>query len=123
MGKGQANGFHNGNGTMGATGNGSGVGSTAAAATANTIHGKYATRNLYERAKQYCSQGIDNIKNIDNNLSSKLSQMEKSSRFKHFDNDDSESDALLSGDERCFDVEFTDDDCVALEPRGPRSNS
>lgn len=120
MGKGQPNGFHNGNATMGATGNTS----VAGAAATNNINGKFATRNLYERAKQYCSQGIDNIKNIDSNLSSKLNQMEKSSRFKNFDNDDSESDALLSGDEHThFDVEFTDDDCVALheKPRGPHS--
>lgn len=114
MGKGgQANGFHNGNATMTATGN--------ASTTTNNINGKFATRHLYERAKQYCSQSLDNI---DNSLSSKLNQMEKSHRFKHFDNnDESESDALLSGDERCFDVEFTDDDCVALEPRGPHMNS
>lgn len=113
MGKGQPNGFHNGNATMAANGN---------ASATNNINGKFATRNLFERAKQYCSQSIDSI---DNSFSSKLNQMEKTNRFKNdlFDNDDSESDALLSGDERCFDVDFMDDDCVALEPRGPHMNS
>lgn len=86
IGKGQENGFHNGNATMTANGN------------------AYSTNT-----------------NGNSDLSSKL---EKSHRFNKLfvNDDDSESDALISGDERCFDVEFTDDDCVALEPRGPHMN-
>lgn len=70
--------------------------------------------SLFERAKQYCT--------IDNNFNNfdDFNQNDKQRRYNELI-DDSESDALLSGDER-FDVEFTDDDCVALEPRDSRVN-
>lgn len=101
MGNGQTNGFHNGNAT-----------SIGANGIATNTNGKFTAQHLYERAKQYCSKSIDSI---DHSFSS--------SKLDRFHNDDSESDALLSGDERCFDVEFTDDDLVALEPRDPHLNT
>lgn len=80
-------------------------------------NGKLTTRNLYERAKEYCTSRLVDIDNF-----STFNQIDKQRRFNELIDNDSESDALLSGDER-FDVEFTDDDCVALEPRDPRLNS
>lgn len=101
---GATNGFNNGNAPA-TNGN-----------LSNHTNGKFTTRNLYERAKDYCTSRFD----IDN--FNKLNQIDKQRRFNELIDNDSESDALLSGDER-FDVDFTDDDCVALEPRDPRTNS
>lgn len=101
MSKNQSNGFSsNGNG---ATVNGNG--------SINT-NGKFEHGNLFERAKNYCSSRLD----IDI-----YTQYDKSHRFNELIDNDFESDALLSGDER-FDVDFMDDDCVALEPRDSRLN-
>lgn len=97
------------------------------AAAANTngssinANGKFRNGNLYARAKEYCTNrlNIDNFSkpnHINNNNNN------NNRRFNELIDNDSESDALLSGDER-FDIEFTDDDCVALEPRDPRLNS
>lgn len=104
MGKNQSNGFTNGM-SPAANGNGS-------------IHtnGKFGQPSLFARAKQYCTSRLDS------NRFSKIEQFQPQRRFNELIDNDSESDALLSGDER-FDVEFTDDDCVALEPRDPRLNS
>lgn len=87
----QTNGFTNGNTPYYANGNG----------TINT-NGKFGQSNLFERAKHI------------NSSYSKFDQIDRSSRRYNELIDDSESDALLTGDER-YDVEFTDDDCVALE--------
>lgn len=91
---------------------------TAATTNGNgsiNTNGKFGNGNLFERAKEYCTNrlNIDNLNHNNNN---------KHHRFNELIDNDSESDALLSGDER-FDIEFTDDDCVALEPRDPRLNS
>lgn len=101
--KNQTNGFTNGIAPPYANGNGS-------------IHTNGKASSLFERAKQYCSNRIDNI----DSSYSKFDQIDKPTRrYNELIDNDSESDALLTGDER-FDVEFTDDDCVALEPRSPR---
>lgn len=82
-------------------------------------NGKFGHSNLFERAKQYCTNRLDII----DSSYSKFDQIDKqpTRRYNELNDNDSESDALLTGDER-FDVEFTDDDCVALEPRDPRLN-
>lgn len=102
--KNQSNGFSsNGHGPA-ANGNGS-----------INANGKFAHGNLLERAKNYCSSRLDN------DSYNMYMKHDKQNRFNELIDNDSESDALLSGDER-FDVDFMDDDCVALEPRDLRSN-
>lgn len=78
-------------------------------------NGKFGQITFFERAKQYCTNRVD----IDG--FNQFSQIDPPRRYNELIDNDSESDALLSGDER-FDVEFTDDDCVALEPRDTRRN-
>lgn len=79
-------------------------------------NGKLANGNLFERAKEFCTNKFNTLDSY-----SIPNQLNKPRRFNELIDNDSESDALLSGDER-FDIEFTDDDCVALEPRDPRVN-
>lgn len=100
MGKNQANGFHHGNTAITPNGH----------TSATHTNGKFVTRNLLERAKQYCTTSFDN--NFSSELTKPKDKLLRSVEI--FENDGSESDALLSGDERCFDVEFTDDDTRSL---------
>lgn len=101
----QTNGFTNG-----------GNGATANGNTSINTNGKLTTRNLLACAKHYC------IGRLDIDSFNKINSNNKLNRFNELIDIDSESDALLSGDER-FDVDFMDDDCVALEPRDSRLNS
>lgn len=113
--KGMANGCATPQTTIIPTGNGS-------------ANGKFSkSHNIIQRAKLYCSNPFSNSNNFNSsykyvdNESLCKSHNDSVDSFSHFsiDDYDSETGALISGDERFVidDVEFNDDDCVALEPR------
>lgn len=82
----------------------------------NMGNGKFGSNRstLLERAQIYCSQKL-NRRFSENEHFYTFTENDLNCNFNEFhENNDSESDALISGDER-FDVELTDDDCVALD--------